>query len=258
MKPLNDHSRRKFDWSQILRWACWGSLENGALLSGLSPAPGPGVGGNRSHRPHRRRHRALSVMGLALAAAMFQGPGAGAQDLAPNKQWIEQINAGMVFPSSPQVSSAFALGYGSEFVLGYRFNRDFSLSTSFGYYDCDQKGSGAAAGEWLYMPLLETARVNFGEGWFRPYALLGIGAAFNTYSQTVPFGGSTQKLSHSETDLLLAPGLGALFVVFPNAALYLQSRLDMDFTTGKTLNSPVVDGPTLFIPLQAGLSFFVL
>ncbi|HET9869185.1 MAG TPA: hypothetical protein VFR02_01630 [bacterium] len=196
-------------------------------------------------------------LGLALLLAGAAFP-ARAADLAPNQQWIEQVNAGAVLPLSTKVSGAFAPGYGGEIVVGYRFDRDFVLSTSFGYYDCDQKGSGATAGEWLYMPLMESARLNMGEGWFRPYLLLGLGAAFNTYSETVPFGASTQKLSHGETDLLVSTGVGGLFILFPNSALYVQGRLDLDFTTGKSLSSPAVDDPTLFIPLQAGISFFVL
>ncbi len=57
--------------------------------------------------------------------------------------------AGSFYPSSPSAAAGYALGYGGDILVGYRFDRHLSLSADLGYYDCDQKISGAsAAGEW--------------------------------------------------------------------------------------------------------------
>jgi hypothetical protein len=103
---------------------------------------------------------------------------------------------------------------------------------------------------------MEVARLNFGEGWVRPYVLLGVGGAFNTFSQTP--GSLATRVSKQEVDFLLAPGAGVLFVVAKDTALYLQARMDVDFVGNGSLGSPAADHPTLFIPIKGGISFFVL
>lgn len=175
-----------------------------------------------------------------------------AQELAPNQRWIEQVDAGFVFPVSPAVSGGYAVGIGGDVLVGYRFNRDLSLSADVGYYDCDQKFYGASAGEWLYMPLMVVARFNFGNGAVRPFLTLGVGGAENIYSLSL--AGSGQQ-SDREMDFLLSPGAGILFVVTGDTALYFQGRVDLDFAPS---TGPFTDNPGLFIPLKAGVSFFAL
>jgi hypothetical protein len=180
-----------------------------------------------------------------------------AADLSESQKWIEQVDGGFVFPVSPDVSKVFTRGVGGDILIGYRFDRNFSLATDIGYYDCDQNTpAGAADGEWIYVPIMEVARYNFGEGWIRPYVLLGLGAAYNTYSQTP--GSLATRVSKEEVDFFLAPGAGFLFVVAKDTALYFQTRLDMDFVGNGVLGSPAADHPTLFIPIKGGISFFVL
>ena len=189
---------------------------------------------------------------MALAAA----PRVAAQDLKENQRWIEQIDGGVVFPASQANAAAYGAGIGGDILVGYRFSRDFSFSGDLGYYDCDQKNSGALAGEWLYTPLMAVARLNFGSAPVRPFLLLGAGIAFNTFSETPAYSGI--KTSERETDLLLSPGAGILVVIGGNAALYLQGRLDFNFTSERASGSPFTDSPSLFIPVKAGLSFFAL
>ena len=188
------------------------------------------------------------IIGFWISVSL---PCAG-QPLAPNQHWIEQVDGGFVFPLSTAASSGYATGYGGDILVGYRFDRSFSLSADLGYYDCDQKFEGATGGECIYVPIMAVARCNFGSGWVRPYALLGAGVAINTYTLTPGYGG---KLSNRETDFLLAPGLGLLFVVTGDTALYAQARLDLNFST---TNGPFTDSPSIFLPLKAGISFFVL
>lgn len=188
------------------------------------------------------------VVGLLILAAVP----AFSQELNENQKWIEQADGGFVFPVSPSVAAGYARGVGGDLLVGYRFDRNFSLSADLGYYDCDQKFLGANGGEWIYVPVLAVARYNFGPGWVRPFVLLGAGVAVNTYTLTPGYNG---KLSDRETDLLLAPGAGVMFIVARDTALYVQARFDLDFST---VGGPWTDSPSLFVPLKAGISFFVL
>ena len=174
------------------------------------------------------------------------------QDLRENQRWIEQIDGGFVFPLSSAASAGYDHGYGGDILVGYRFDRDFSLSGDIGYYDCDQRMAGADQGEWIYVPILAMARYNFGAGPVRPFLLMGAGVAVNSYALTQ---GINAKVSKRETDLMLAPGAGVLFLVGSGTALYLQARLDLNFSTPE---GPWTDNPNLFLPVKGGLSFFVL
>jgi hypothetical protein len=181
--------------------------------------------------------------------------GLGDETLGPGQKWIEQIDGGFVFPVSPSVAAAYNRGVGGDILVGYRFNRDFSLAADVGYYACPENAGGAIAGEWDYTPLLAVARFNFGAGTVRPYVLLGGGIAFNNYSYT-PFDSGKQMIQ--ESNFLLTPGLGVLFVVAGNFALYVQGRLDMDFTPVAVPGGLFSESPVLFIPVKVGASFFVL
>jgi hypothetical protein len=180
-----------------------------------------------------------------------------AQEVLPEQErWIEQVDGGCVIPASAHVSQNYALGFGGDVLMGYRFSRQFSLSADLGYYDSDQKTLGGNAGEWDYTPLMAVARYNLNLGVIRPYLLLGAGVAFNSYSLT---GGSAtvSKSTRGETDFLLSPGLGALVVVAADMAVYIQGRLDMDFTPAFA-GLPPPDSPSLFIPIKLGMTFFAL
>ena len=196
----------------------------------------------------------MLVVGVLVS---FLGAGTCPGQGLPEKQrWIEQVDGGIVFPLSAAAAQGFNAGYGGDILIGYRFTRSFSLAADLGYYDCDQKVSGADSGEWLYVPLMAVARFNIGDGWMRPYAILGAGIAVNTYSLTPAYSGI--KVSNRETDLLLAPGLGVLCIVADDMALYVQGRMDVNFTTPGAAGSPFSDNPSIFLPIKGGLSFFVL
>lgn len=236
-----------------LGWWGLGCLENSFFLEGFSMTSVPRHVFSRQR--FRTKDRILTGLGVLFLISVFV-PRVMAQDLSPNQRWIEQVDGGAVFPASKANAAGFGAGIGGDILVGYRFDRNFSLSGDIGYYDCDQKDSGAATGEWLYTPLMAVARFNFGPGWMRPYVLLGMGLAFNTYSITPAYSGI--KTSQQATDLLVSPGAGFLFVVANNMALYVQGRVDISFTPAGAPGNPFTDSPSLFIPVKAGLSFFVL
>ena len=178
--------------------------------------------------------------------------GLWADPLPENQRWIEAIDGGFIFPVSSAASNDYDRGVGGDILIGYRFDRTFSLSVDLGYYDCDQKTAGGSAGEWIYVPILGIARWTFGSDWVRPYVFAGAGIAVNSYNLTQGVWG---HVSNRETDLLLAPGAGVLFVIAPGTALYIQSRLDLNFTTQ---SGPWTDNPSIFLPIKGGLSLFVL
>jgi opacity protein-like surface antigen len=172
------------------------------------------------------------------------------QELLPSQKWFEQVDGGAVIPASAEVSRDYGIGLGGDVLMGYRFNRDFNLAADLGYFYAGQKTTGETAGGWTYAPMMILFRCNIGSGWIRPYLLLGAGFALNSYSIVV---GSSVPASN-DVNLLFSPGFGILFALEQGLAVYLQTRLDMDFTP-VSVALPLSENPTLFIPIKIGLTF---
>ena len=244
-------------WNRLLVWLGWwefGSLENSFYPRGFKLQRGQRSTIKRSY-PHSSMRKWVG-MGVFILASAVAGP-LMAQEIASDQRWIEQLDGGLVFPEGGSVVKNYNSGYGWDLGVGYRLSHDFSLMMTLGYYDCDQVVLGGAAGEWIYMPLLATARYSFGSGTVKPYVMFGFGAAFNNYSLTVNIpGGGNQKLTRDEPDLLLSPGLGVRFIVAGDMAVFFQGRVDINFANQTIAGGPPADNPTLFIPVQCGISFF--
>lgn len=189
----------------------------------------------------------LLVLALVLPLSTVRG-----DELKPDQRWTESIDGSFTFPTSTADAQAFAIGLGGDLSVGYRFDRNFSLSAATGYYqyNVQNQPSGSTA-NLSYVPLLAVARFNLMDGPIHPYVFLGAGIALNSYSAVSNFP------SNKETDLLLTPGLGVLFRLTDIMALFAQGRVDIDFTSANGLGKNV-DSPSLFVPIQVGLGFFVL
>jgi hypothetical protein len=175
--------------------------------------------------------------------------------LGPNQQWIERVEGTLGFPASSDTSSALSTGFGGGLAFGYRIVPHFSISIASGYYQYNLKNvSSVNNGSFLsYVPLETVFSYNFGEGSFRPYVSFGIGAAFNTYSQS----NAALQTDTFETAFFMSPAVGLLEVISPKAALFVEGRMDMDFRSNGILG--MAGGtPSIFIPIQAGLTFFVI
>ena len=186
---------------------------------------------------------------------LFPAGWAGANDLPQTQQWTQSVDGAFATPLSTNDAQAFNLGWGVDGSIGYRFDPTFSLACVAGYYEYDiQNPPAGTSGHLSYIPLMLMPRLNLlMKGRIHPYFFLGAGLAFNTFSVTTNGIG----LSQQETDLLLAPGLGAIFPVADNIALFLQGRVDIDFTSSGGLGKGV-DSPSIFVPIQGGVGFFVL
>ncbi len=174
-------------------------------------------------------------------------------DIPADQRWTETADGSLALPLSTSVAQAFSTGFGGDLSVGYRLDRTFTLAVASGYYQYDiSKPTAGESGNFSYVPLMGVARFNLTHEAIRPYLFLGLGVALNSYSQTF----SSESSKSTQTDFLMAPGAGVLFKVADSAALFLQARVDMDFTGangfGGTSNSP-----TIFIPIQAGIGFFV-
>lgn len=180
----------------------------------------------------------MTLPGMALAAD---------GDIPADQRWTETADGGLALPLSTNASKALNLGFGGDLSVGYRFDHTFTLAVASGYYqyDLSKLGSGIS-GNFSYVPLLGVVRLNLTHEAIRPYVFLGLGVAINSYSTT----------STSQTDFMAAPGAGVLFKVADSAALFLQARVDMDFTPNNGLGG-AADSPTIFVPIQAGIGFFV-
>jgi hypothetical protein len=188
---------------------------------------------------------------LIWAVSVLIGGGAWAQELTDSQHWVEQVGGSVGIPLSDQAAEAWDPGFGGDLSIGYRLDPHFSLGIGTGYHQFDFKNPPAGiSGDFSYVPLQATARYTFGPGDLKAYFVLGAGVAINT--GTTHGHGAT--LSSTETDFLLSPGVGALLVVDPKAAIFVQAKLDMDFMS-KYFAS---DAVTLLVPLDAGLIFYIL
>ena len=95
---------------------------------------------------------------------------------------------------------------------------------------------------------MEVTKITLGGEDLRPYVFFGFGAAFNTLK--------VSTVSTTQTDLLMAPGAGVLWRAFPNAALFAQGRLDVDFIS-KNISSGGTTNPAVFMP-PANVCFYIL
>jgi hypothetical protein len=181
----------------------------------------------------------LTLPGMVLAD---DGP------LPADQRWTETADGGLALPLSTNASHAFNAGFGGDLSVGYRLDRTLTLAVASGYYQYDlSKSVGSEGGNFSYVPLLGVVRINLTHEAIRPYLFLGLGVAINSYSLAP---------SNNQTDFMAAPGAGVLFKVSDSAAVFLQGRVDMDFTPNNGLGG-FADSPTIFVPIQAGIGFFV-
>lgn len=206
------------------------------------------------------------ILVLAFLAALSASPlwadeiVSGVTDqLGTNQQWIERVEGTLGVPASSDDSSALNLGFGGGLAIGYRLEPHLSLSLSSGYYQYAVKNipSNNTGGYFSYVPLDLVINYNFGEGSFRPYVSFGAGAAFNVYSLSSSVQGSTLQSNVYETSFFMSPAIGFLQIISPKAAIFVECRVDMDFRSNNVLG--MANGtPSIFVPIQAGLTFFVI
>jgi hypothetical protein len=188
----------------------------------------------------------LLVLALVLPLSAVWG-----DDLNPDQRWTESIDGSFSFPFSTADAQAFAPGLGGDLSMGYRFDRNFTLSAATGYYQYNVQNQPGSTANLSYIPLLAVARYNLMTGPVHPYIFLGAGVALNTFTL------NSSTLGTRETDFLLTPGLGVLFRVADFMGIFFQGRVDIDFTSTGGLGKST-DSPSIFIPLQVGVGFFVL
>lgn len=178
-------------------------------------------------------------------------------ELDAKQRWVEQIDGSFSIPSYAANNNPDP-GFGGDINVGYRLDRTLALFAGTGYYQYGVPATQAGTnGQLSYIPLTGIVRASFGDGPIHPYITCGVGIAITAYSQDNSPGSAALKTSRSETDFFLAPGLGFLYAFSSDMAIFLQSRVDLDFTS---LNTPdgTRDSPSVFIPLQVGLSFYAL
>jgi Outer membrane protein beta-barrel domain len=220
---------------------------------------------------------------LALALMMVSSVSFAAGSMAPQGHLVLGIGGLVGVPASSNAGNGFDVGFGGEGFVGYAFNDSFTVGLVSGYdsYGIQRAyvqnalpvtldSSTAVSGSMSYVPLLVEAKCSFGSGKVRPYGILGAGLAFNNGSFTATEGSNSAKGDISETDLLLAPGLGVDIALSEKADLFIQGRVDIDFTSnnGSTPATLTLDGssssgtanltgdnPTLYIPFEVGVNF---
>jgi hypothetical protein len=191
---------------------------------------------------------------LVLALfAVLSASSLWADQLGPDQHWIEKGDASLGLPASSDVSTGAGFGFGG--AVGYRINEHFSISAASGYYqyDINNVPGSTLGGTFSYVPLEAVFNYNIGDGDFRPYASFGIGVALNTYALKTPPG----NVNSYETSFLMSPAIGLIKVVSPQAAIFIEGRMDMDYRSNGVLGMGNA-APSIFIPIQGGLVFFVI
>ena len=177
--------------------------------------------------------------------------------MTPDQRWVEQIDGSFSIPSFNGAVNP-SLGLGGDINIGYRLDRTLCVFIGSGYYQYNIPFAPGTTNALLaYIPLVAILRLTLGDGDIRPYVFGGAGIALNTYSQNNAPGNPVPKINEAEIDFYLAPGLGVLYRFSSDMSVFLQTRVDIDFTspTGLGISLP---NPSVFIPLQAGISFFAL
>jgi hypothetical protein len=213
---------------------------------------------------------------LALAVLILAGPALAGPADTSDSHWVIQAQGGPDFLLSNTINGSTAAaatvnspGWGFNGSLGYAFSKDFSLSVLTGYQVSTVSVPSAPSSLSMslsYMPLQLVGQYAFVGDETRVYGLLGVGLAFNNFSETVannPITGTSTTAMLRETDFLLSPGLGISFKLSDKAALFVQGKLDIDFYsqnlanwfTTMTDSTKKFDTPQLLLPVQAGLSF---
>jgi len=239
---------------------------------------------------------------LAAGFLLFFGPcvlraqGAwGASDY-----FVLGIGASAGVPASSNAATQLNVGTGGEALAGYALDDHLSIGLVGGLESSSLQfklGNSIASeleaegltpaevaslnvgvsGEMNYVPLMVQVRFVMDGRTVRPYALLGIGAAFNTGNVNIGMNSNGQTLaiteSIKETDFLLAPGLGLLFPG-DRSDVFLQARVDLDYTTsgftdifyytistnggsasGSGYANLTGDSPTIYLRFEAGLDY---
>jgi hypothetical protein len=180
--------------------------------------------------------------------------------LGPNQKWIERVEGTLGIPYSSDATNALNMGFGGGLAFGYRLDPHLSASIYSGYYQYSLKSlpSTNTGGYFSYVPLEAVFNYNFGDGSFRPYVSFGFGAAFNTYSLTSSVQGNSLLANVYETSFMMSPAIGFLEIISPRAAIFVEGRMDMDFRSNGSAVGLNNGTPSVFIPIQAGLTFFVI
>ena len=192
----------------------------------------------------------MKKLGLLILALSWLSGGAGfAQTtLGPDQHWVEQIGGSLSIPSSGDASKTYQVGFGGNLGISYRITPNLSEGIETGYYQFNLQ-SAPSGSDFSYVPLMEVTKIIIGGGDLKPYVLFGFGAVFNSLKLS--------GITTTQTDLLMAPGAGVNWKAFPDAALFFQGRLDVNFIS-KNISSTGSSNPAVFMPLEAGLVFYLL
>jgi hypothetical protein len=164
-------------------------------------------------------------------------------------------------------------GWGYNVEAGYAFSDVISLSLLYGYemaaisFDDPPEDVDMCLAS---NPLLLVAKFTIPGDEVRLYGFLGIGLAFNAWSQhiwveDVPADGvmMNMHINYDQTCFELSPGVGAEFRLCDQMNLFVQTKLVMNFI-GQNL-ADIAEGPEhkfgvplMYLPLQVGLNFAFL
>lgn len=193
------------------------------------------------------------------------------------------------FPLSNKTGSEYTPGFGIGLDFKLPLDSHWSVGVAATYQDLPvnktflaqsfQQTYGISlptgvsfSGDWYYFPVVALLQYSFlpEKSPVVPYVFGGAGIAFNSATASANYNNQTVMASTGEDDFLLCPGAGLRTQLDAKVDLFLQARVDINFTSQNnsdviTVNGPggsakangnlSDDGPTLFLPVQFGLNF---
>lgn len=179
------------------------------------------------------------TMVLGLSAIGILNPAqVRAQDPAdtPNGQWFMGFGVGADIPAN-NWQSAYQVGGGGEYSLGYDFNRVLAIELDVDdFYFSGTNYVGAVSDDELR--LLPTLRLRFSNATVRPY--LTAGAGMDVQFQSPPNSSLTEAYFDA------AFGFGMEFQIDPSVALFAEGKYNLIFANNVTGSD---------IPVLGGLRF---
>ena len=217
-------------------------------------------------------------------------PGASGE---PAGQGVSQTGFGISpllnFPLSSKTGSEYTPGFGFALDFKLPLDRNWSIGLAATYQDLPVNKTFLAqsfqqtygvpippgvsfSGDWYYFPVVALVQYAFPveKSPMVPYVFAGAGVAFNSANASATYNNQTVTATVTEDDFLVCPGAGLKAKLDEKVEVFLQARLDINFTSQN--NSDVIhlagpggsanangnlsdDGPTLFMPIQLGLGF---
>jgi hypothetical protein len=134
-------------------------------------------------------------------------------------------------------------GIGGEALIGYALDPNLTLGVLSGYQNWDIKNAPSGLSS-ATIPIEGVVKYTIGTDKIRPFGILGVGVAIDTWSYN--------SVSTSNTDFLVDPGIGVAINLSEKLDLVILAKVTLDFANATADQAATTN---VEIPIQLGLNF---